>query len=64
MENRIKEIRESMGMTQSELADKSGVCRTVINQLENNRRDVIKSETMTKLSTALGKSVSYIFFSI
>ena len=32
---KIKDIRESLGMTQEELAEKSGVSRTIISGLEN-----------------------------
>lgn len=61
MKNKIKEIRTELGITQSELAEKSSVSRTVINQLENENREVITSGTMIKLSAALGKSVEEIF---
>lgn len=62
MKNRIKEFREELGITQSELAEKAGVSRTVINQLENENREIITSGTMIKLSEALGKSIGKIFF--
>lgn len=61
MKNKIKEYREELGITQAELAEKSGICRTIINQLENDKRPVIKSDTMIKLSCALGKSIEQIF---
>ncbi|WPJ90955.1 helix-turn-helix transcriptional regulator [Facklamia hominis] len=35
---RIKEFREAQKMTQSELAEKSGVSRSIISELETGRR--------------------------
>ena len=35
---RIKEFREVQKMTQSELAEKSGVSRSIISELETGRR--------------------------
>lgn len=61
MKNKLKEIREEKGLSQLELAEKSGVARTIINQLETGKRDVIKSETMIKISKALGKTLDDIF---
>lgn len=61
MNNRVKEIREENGLTQDALARKSGVARTIISQLENDSRRSVTSETMLKLSNALGKSVNDIF---
>lgn len=61
MENKIKELRISKGMTQEELALKSGVARTVLSQLENNSRPVVTSETMLKISRALDSPLEKIF---
>lgn len=61
MENRIKESREELGMTQNELSEASGVARTIISQLENGTRDVITSITMIRLSRALQKPIDYLF---
>lgn len=61
MNNKIKELRKEQGLTQKELAEKSGVARTIINQLETGKKELITVNTMIKLSDALKKSVSEIF---
>lgn len=61
MENRIKECRQELGMNQEQLATKSGVARTIISQLESGTRDVITTDTMSKLAKALDRPVSDIF---
>lgn len=60
--NKIKEIREKIGMTQQELADKSGISRPYISKLENNENLIIKSSTMVSIAKVLNKPVSTIFF--
>lgn len=42
MKERLKEIRESFNMTQIEFAEKIGVSRTQITQLESGERKVFK----------------------
>lgn len=54
--NRIKEVRESMGMTQKELAIRAGVSQPFIHDLENNNRGA-KRETIERIANALGVSV-------
>ena len=61
VENKIKSYRSQMGLSQDQLAEKSGVARTIISQLETGTRTVITSETMLKLAKALDSSVSDIF---
>ena len=39
MENRIRELRKAMGMSQEELARRCGVTRQTINAIENNKYD-------------------------
>lgn len=62
MNTKIKEFRESLKMTQDELAKKSGVTRPYISNLENGKQEVIKNTTMESIARALGKPVSEIFF--
>lgn len=62
MKNRVKEIREELGMSQEELSEKSGVSRTTISGLENEIIDVITNITLEKIATALGKKVPEVFF--
>lgn len=59
---RIKEIREKKGMTQEELAEKSGVSRVTISGLESGKEKNASSKTLLKLASALGTSVEKIFF--
>ena len=39
MGNRIKELRKSKGITQKELADRTGIAQTEISRLENGTRN-------------------------
>lgn len=61
METKIKEIRESMQISQEKLAEKSGISRTVISDLENGKPINITVGTMNKLSNALEREISEIF---
>lgn len=62
MQMRLREAREKIGMTQEELAQKSGVSRTTISMLENGRASCVKTVTLTKLADTLGQRVSDLFF--
>ena len=56
MKNRLKELRECRGMSQEELAEKSGVSRTTISE------EVTTNITLERIAKALGEKVSNIFF--
>lgn len=58
---KVKECREERGISQSELALKSGVSRTIISGLESGKTIVTTTETLTKIARALNKNVSDIF---
>ena len=62
MKNILKKVREEAGISQEELSKKSEVSRTIISELENDKTEVITNTTLEKLSRALGKKVSDIFF--
>ena len=62
MRFQLREEREKMGMTQEELAQKSGVSRTTISMLENGRVSCVKTATLTRLADSMGKRVSDLFF--
>ena len=53
---RIREIRESQGMTQTELAARALVSQPYIHDLENNNRGA-KRETLDRIANALGVTV-------
>ena len=59
---RIKELRESANMTQSDLAEKSGVSRVIINGLESGRVKATSTKSLQKLAKALNTQVQNIFF--
>lgn len=62
MDNRLRESREKRGMTQEELAKKSGISRATISALENSKALCVKTDTLTKLADAVGEKVSTLFF--
>lgn len=57
MEFRIKELKEKKKLTQKELAEKSGVSRSLIVLLEKGARTVTTTSTIEKLADALGVPV-------
>ena len=62
MGTKIREYRESVGMTQEELSEKSGVSRGTISALENGTARATMTTTLIKLAEALGTTVDCIFF--
>ena len=62
MEYRVKEIRETAGITQEDLAIKSGVSRTIISGLESGTIKETSTRTLRRIADGLGKSVSELFF--
>lgn len=61
MEYKIKERREEEGLSQSELAKKSNVSRTIISGLESGTINVTTTETLLKIAKALNCKVKDIF---
>ena len=61
LENRLRELRESKGLTQAQLADLIGVSRKTVNTVENG---VFIPSTVValKLAGALDCSVEDLFF--
>ena len=53
----IKESRISLGLTQQELALKSGTSRTYISRIENDRSDVEIGTLKKIIETGLGKNL-------
>jgi putative transcriptional regulator len=51
---RLKEIRESKGLTQVDVAERAGLRRATVSDIENGKTTRIDLETMEKLANALG----------
>lgn len=53
MRYRIKQLRESAGLTQEDLAKRSGVSRAIISGLESGKITVTTTKTLGKIADAL-----------
>ena len=62
MQNKVKEYREKEGLTQEGLAKKSEVSRNTISAIETGINTNVTYEVMEKISKALNRKVSTIFF--
>ncbi len=61
---KIKYYREKKNLSQEDLSEKSGVSRTIISNLENDKSTVTTNKTMQKIADALEESVTAIFLRI
>lgn len=61
MDNKVKEIRIEMKLSQEELANKSGLSRYLISKIENGDDVNITKNTMISISSALNKKVTDVF---
>ena len=59
---RVEELRKEKGMTQEELAKKSGISRQSISAIEKNRVKQVKSGTLIAIAEALGTTIDNLFF--
>lgn len=59
--NKLKEYRKAAGMTQTELAEKAGMCRQTIINLEKGRGKYAHWWTMKQIAEVLGATVEEIF---
>lgn len=59
---RLKEIRESKGITQEELEKASGVSRQTISAIENNDEYQAKTGTLLALARAMSVTIDQLFF--
>lgn len=57
---RVRELREALGMTQAELAERAGVRRATVNRIENARVTAIDLEVLEKIADALGVEPGFI----
>jgi DNA-binding XRE family transcriptional regulator len=62
MANKLKEMRYKRMMSMSELARKSGVCRSTIWKIETQPDNSPNERTMIALAKALNMPVTKIFF--
>lgn len=60
--NNLSEVRKTKGLTQEGLAEKSGVSRVTIANIERGAVADLKISTMLSLSNALGTTVEEIFY--
>lgn len=58
MGRRVKQLRETQGMTQRALADKATVTQGLIHQLETGVIQDVRSQVVMKLAKALGVPVT------
>ena len=56
---KIKRLRIQLGLSQEELAVKSGISRVTISKLENGSQAITTSKTLSMLGEALGCEASY-----
>ena len=59
---KLREAREAKGMTQEELAAKSGISRQTISAIENNDERETKVSTLLAIANAMEMTVDEIFF--
>ena len=59
--NRLKDIRESKGMSITDLANASGITRQTIYRLESESDDTANSKTLKALADALQVKISDFF---
>jgi len=59
---KLKDLREKLGMSQEELSAKSGVSRVTISLIETGKTKEVLSGTIKALASALGVSVNDLFF--
>jgi len=57
--DRIREIRDEQRMTQDQLAEKTGISKGFLSDVENSKRNV-SSDYLLRIANALGASVDYI----
>lgn len=59
--NNLSDVRKDKGLTQEELAEKSGISRVTIANIERGAVTNLKISTMLSLANALDSTVEEIF---
>jgi transcriptional regulator with XRE-family HTH domain len=57
---RIQQLREKRGWTQTELATKAQIKQPVISRLESQVQDSVSSEALKRLARVLGVTADYL----
>lgn len=57
---RIKRLRTSRGLTQTELAARAGVPQSLISRLEGQTRDNPSADVLKRLARTLGCTIDYL----
>lgn len=61
IKNRLKELRIERGISQEELAEKSGISRTTLSKIENDEEANVNTRTIAKLAEIFEVKPSDIF---
>lgn len=56
---RVKDVRENKGLTQEQLSQASGVSKSFLSEIENNKTNP-GGQTLLQIANALGASVDYL----
>lgn len=59
--NRLKAFREEHGISQADLAEKTGLSRTTISKIENNEEVNVTTQTIAKICEVFNVSPTEIF---
>lgn len=59
--NKLKKVRQNMGLRQTDLAKRAGVGLTTIYYIESGYEDRASKKTKEKIALGLGKKVEEIF---
>lgn len=62
MQNRVAELRQKAGYSQTELAKLAGVSRTTVWKMETDQPVSFTARTFVAVAHALGMSVPQVFF--
>lgn len=61
MKNKLKALREEKGISQMELAKRTGLSRATISKIENNEEVNVNTQTILKIAEVFGVQANEIF---